>query len=298
MISSTQTNQPFSPTRESINEEFLERALAALKQAGHRITQARVQLLKQLGAAEVPLSVEELHAAVGRHSCDVVTIYRCMLVFEDHNLVRRSFRFNGTTVFERKLDSPTRYRVQSKVDDRQAIIDSGATAALERELQRLEIWLHTQGYTGVSHSLQFFAYPKREDVLGDRSGGSHKAPITLLVVDDNYEYRGMLKTVLESRGHPVLVAPSGRAALQILEYSSVDAILTDLDMEDVNGLELCQAVKMHSDPRIRDLPVWIMTGSRDAESVPKPAKVGAAGVLQKPFDIAQACARICKSAQV
>lgn len=137
--------------------DYLESAVRRLREAGLRITQSRVQLLTALGEAVEPLSVEELHASVGRGGCDLVTIYRSMLVFEDHGLVQRSYRYNGTTLYERRLHAPPRYRVFCKETNRFVELDDALTGQLRLAIATLEQTLRAQGYTRVSHLFEFFA---------------------------------------------------------------------------------------------------------------------------------------------
>jgi len=159
MIASTQTNQPFAPREavESSSGSYLENSLTALRKAGLRITQSRIQLLSVLGRTSEPLSVEELHSSVGKHGCDLVTIYRSMLVFEEFGLVQRSYRYNGTTVFEPKTDAKTRYRVFCKESKRFDELSPELSESVRHAIYALEETLRAQGYTSVTHVLEFFA---------------------------------------------------------------------------------------------------------------------------------------------
>ena len=162
MISSTQSNQPFatSVVKEGVACAYLEAALKKLREVGLRITQSRIQLLTVLGRSAEPMSVEELHASVGREGCDMVTIYRSMLVFEENGLVQRSYRYNGTTLFERRLDMPPRYRVFFKQTNRFDELDDHLTGQVRAAIEELENTLRAQGYSSVSHLFEFFATHK------------------------------------------------------------------------------------------------------------------------------------------
>jgi len=84
----------------------------------------------------------------------------------------------------------------------------------------------------------------------------------ILVVDDSPIVRDLLCEVLGSAGLSVSVAPEGRTALQMLEIERPDAVLTDLDMPIMDGLELLRAIRS----RWQDLPVIVLsTRGSDAD---------------------------------
>jgi Fur family ferric uptake transcriptional regulator len=159
MIASTQTNQPFvtHASGELPAASYLEVALKKLRDAGLRITQSRIQLLSVLGRSREPLSVEELHSQVGGAGCDLVTIYRSMMVFEDHGLVQRCYRYNGTTVFEPKSADVPRYRVFCKESKQFEELSPDMTGQVREAIVDLERQLVEQGYSNVTHVLEFFA---------------------------------------------------------------------------------------------------------------------------------------------
>lgn len=175
MISSTQSNQPFATgvVTEGRAYAYVDAAVKKLRGAGLRITQSRVQLLTALGRSAEPLSVEELHESIGRKGCDMVTIYRSMMVFEDHGLVQRSYRYNGTTLFERRLDLPPRYRVFCKETNRFDELDDHLTGQVRAAIGELENALRSQGYSRVSHLFEFFATNKGVA----EEGRSEEAPV-------------------------------------------------------------------------------------------------------------------------
>lgn len=159
MISSIHSNQPFAPTAaaDQAPEAYLEGAIGKLREAGLRITKSRVHLLSVLARSSEPLSVEELHSLAGEEGCDLVTIYRSMLVFEEHGLVQRSFRYNGTTVFERMRDAAPRYRVFCKQTQQFDELNEDLSGPVRGAILALEEALRARGYANVTHLLEFFA---------------------------------------------------------------------------------------------------------------------------------------------
>ena len=167
MISSTQTNQPFTGATPvgNLEESFLETAIAKLREGGLRITQSRVQLLSVLGRCTEPMSVEELRGMVGADGCDLVTIYRSMMVFEQSGLVQRSYRYNGTTVFERLKGAVPRYRVFCKESKQFKELDDTLAAPVRQAITNLEHVLREQGYTEITHVVEFFAVRNQQVLL-------------------------------------------------------------------------------------------------------------------------------------
>lgn len=113
----------------------------------------------------------------------------------------------------------------------------------------------------------------------------------ILIVEDNEPLREMLRHVLTSDGFEVVVAGSGSDALQVALEGPVDAVVTDLDLPGLSGLELCRAILSQTAVFGRYVPVWIMTGSHEAEAAQAIA-AGACGVFRKPFRVSEACAVI------
>ena len=80
---------------------------------------------------------------------------------------------------------------------------------------------------------------------------------TVLVIDDEPEIRGLLELALRVDGYEVETACDGREALVILEDVPVDAVITDLYMPDLDGFELCLALRR--DGRFDNLPIIVFT---------------------------------------
>lgn len=105
---------------------------------------------------------------------------------------------------------------------------------------------------------------------------------TLLVVDDSVVVRRTLVRRLSGQGYRVLSAANGREALDQLKTESVMAVVTDLDMPAMNGLELCQELRRQE--AFRDLPVLIVS-SRDRHTLPPQLdELGLVTVLSKPVN--------------
>ena len=105
----------------------------------------------------------------------------------------------------------------------------------------------------------------------------------ILVVDDSEAVCKALRDVLTTSGYAVRTAPSGERAMQIMETAPMDLVITDLKMSGMSGIQLLKKVK-EKDPL---LPVVILTGFGDMDSVIEAMRAGVADYLKKPFSINQ-----------
>jgi len=110
--------------------------------------------------------------------------------------------------------------------------------------------------------------------------GSFAQP-RILVADDDDASRAFLARGLRSVGYDVVLAGDGREAVALVERSPVDAIVTDISMPQMTGIQLLRAIRGR-DP---DVPVVLVTGSPDVESAIQAVKLGALLYLTKPVDL-------------
>jgi len=104
----------------------------------------------------------------------------------------------------------------------------------------------------------------------------------LLLVDDDEGLRRALARFLERAGYEVVVATNGRDATRwIADLASVDAIISDLNMPEMGGLELLRAVREQD----LDVPVLLMTAGPDIASAIEAIDYGAYKYLPKPVDL-------------
>lgn len=112
----------------------------------------------------------------------------------------------------------------------------------------------------------------------------------VLVVDDEPNIVMSLRFLMEREGYQVVVAPTGRAALEALDDAPADLVLLDVMMPELDGFEVCQ--------RIRDNPEWketrvvmLTAKGRDVERE-KGIALGADAYVTKPFSTRELVARV------
>jgi class 3 adenylate cyclase len=114
---------------------------------------------------------------------------------------------------------------------------------------------------------------------------------TALVVDDSAVNRRLLVRRLESLGLAVDEAENGRLALDRLERgNSIDVVLLDVMMPELDGYQTLAAMK--ADERLRHIPVLIVSGVEEQESVVRCIELGATDYLTKPINPSILAARI------
>lgn len=107
--------------------------------------------------------------------------------------------------------------------------------------------------------------------------------ITLLLVDDEQEFREATAQALGRRGFSVKQAASGKQALEVLAAGLPDLVILDLRMEGMDGMETLKAIRqLHG-----DLPVIILTGHGGFEDAVSGIKLRIVDFLQKPVDVEQ-----------
>jgi two-component system response regulator HydG len=106
-----------------------------------------------------------------------------------------------------------------------------------------------------------------------------ETPAHILVIDDDKAMRDACFQILSRQGYRVELAASARQGLTLLERLSFDAILLDLVMPDMDGLEALKKIRA-LDP---DLEVIIITGYGTIQSAVESIKAGAFHFLSKPF---------------
>lgn len=104
---------------------------------------------------------------------------------------------------------------------------------------------------------------------------------TVLVVDDLRAVRQQLHIALSQGGYEVVEACDGIDGLEKLAAHSVAAIILDLDMPRMNGLELLQ--RLGADPRFKGLPALVLSASEKHVVIERVKKAGAKGWISKPF---------------
>lgn len=104
----------------------------------------------------------------------------------------------------------------------------------------------------------------------------------IMAVDDQKVMREMVRAVLEAEGHEVLTADDGADALELARCETVDLVLSDINMPNMNGISLVS--KLRRLEHYQDIPILMLTTEDSNFKKDKAKRMGADGWLQKPFD--------------
>jgi len=104
---------------------------------------------------------------------------------------------------------------------------------------------------------------------------------SILIADDNTNIQKMVALAFEDRGIKVVSVGNGEAAVRRLPDLNPDLVLADIFMPVRNGYEVCEFVK--KDQRFSHVPVILLVGAFDPLDEKEARRVGADGVLKKPF---------------
>jgi DNA-binding NtrC family response regulator len=102
--------------------------------------------------------------------------------------------------------------------------------------------------------------------------------VTILIADDDFQIRMLLRDRLEASGYRVQLAENGKNCLKVLKENSIDLMLLDLQMPDMGGLDVLKYLKEKSS----ELPVIVLTAHGTIEQAVEAMKLGATDFLPKP----------------
>lgn len=112
---------------------------------------------------------------------------------------------------------------------------------------------------------------------------------TILIVDDTKTNIDILLELLSDE-YDLIVALDGKSAIQTLKEDTIDLILLDIMMPDMDGYEVCEIIK--SDKYAKDIPIMFITAKTDEDSIEKAYEVGGVDYITKPFKPRELAARI------
>src|SRR5258705_13727421 len=101
----------------------------------------------------------------------------------------------------------------------------------------------------------------------------------LLLVEDDRALRRYLEVVLQRAGHKVVAAADGLEAMKILLNTTMDVVITDAMMPNLNGYELCRFVR--SSKHLSQLPIILLSALERKDAVPEAEQIDA--FLSKPI---------------
>lgn len=104
----------------------------------------------------------------------------------------------------------------------------------------------------------------------------------ILVVDDFVTMRRILRNMLRQLGYDTIVeAKDGAVALQMLRQQDIHLVISDVNMPQMSGLELLQAIR--ADATLHSLPVLLITAEAEKDTIVEAVRLEVNGYIVKPF---------------
>lgn len=110
----------------------------------------------------------------------------------------------------------------------------------------------------------------------------------VLIVDDEYKIRDMVKTYLQNEGYMSFQAENGNVALDIIKREKIDIVLLDLMMPDMDGFQVLREIRMLQ----KKLPVIMLTAKTDEVDKLIGLEMGSDDYITKPFSLRELVARM------
>jgi len=104
----------------------------------------------------------------------------------------------------------------------------------------------------------------------------------ILVVDDSNTMRQMLSFTLTDAGHEVVEARDAAEAMEQLQLSEFDLVISDINMPGMNGIDLVREIRAM--PEYKFTPVLVLTTESQQDIKQKGRAAGATGWIVKPFN--------------
>ncbi|MDR3441291.1 response regulator [Telmatospirillum sp.] len=116
--------------------------------------------------------------------------------------------------------------------------------------------------------------------------GSDLPPLNILLAEDNLISQKLAMAMLSRHGHTVTVVGDGKAALDAVQSGTFDAVLMDIQMPEMDGLDATRAIRALPGDK-GALPVIAMTAGSGDDDAERCQAAGMDGHIAKPFDLAK-----------
>lgn len=276
----TTTIQPtvtvMEPTMET--DIFQPEALAELRNMGKQLGRDLHSNTLGMFLKQAPEQITEMRSAM--HKGDTDTVQRIA-----HNLKSTSAFLGASALSERSASLEAACTADDQSND-VALID--AIAAAFEAVRPLLVAEHQPGGQDVAKTKSPVppanATPTPASNLALNEELMDIESATVLLVDDDPIFRATTSDALDAQGFKVRAAANGKEALALASYQVPDLVLLDALMDDIDGFTVCREMtQLWAD---QEVPILMVTGLNDVESVQKAFKAGAAGFVPKPVNYA------------
>ena len=114
----------------------------------------------------------------------------------------------------------------------------------------------------------------------------------ILYIEDNPDNMRLVQRALESRGYHLLQAKNGLLGVQMAESESVDLILLDINLPDIDGYEVARRLRASSKRQLASTPIIAVTANALKGDAEKALEAGCDVYMSKPINIRELWARV------
>ena len=138
---------------------------------------------------------------------------------------------------------------------------------------------------------------KALELVGRQAGPNRlERTRTVLLIDDDVVTRLLVAHRIASMGADVFEADDGVEGLHCLEGASIDLVIVDLEMPNMDGWDVIRRIRGH--PKTRHLPIIVLSGNENPSALKKSMLMGAAAYLLKPLNWSEFGAHIAHLLQL
>jgi len=116
----------------------------------------------------------------------------------------------------------------------------------------------------------------------------------IVFCEDDPMIQKLIRAAFKTGGHQIFIASDGAEGLTLIERELPDVVFSDVSMPNLDGFQLGDALK--AGPTTAHIPIVFMTASVQRAQIDEALRHGAAGVLPKPFTMADLRARVAEFA--
>ncbi len=114
----------------------------------------------------------------------------------------------------------------------------------------------------------------------------------ILYIEDNHDNLMLVQRALEARGYRLLKAMNGVSGLEVAERESVDLILLDINLPDIDGYEVARRLRHSSKTALAHIPIIAITANALKGDAEKALEAGCDVYMSKPINIRELWARV------
>ncbi len=114
----------------------------------------------------------------------------------------------------------------------------------------------------------------------------------ILYIEDNHDNMMLVQRALEARGYRLLKAMNGLSGLEVAERESVDLILLDINLPDIDGYEVARRLRHSSKAALAHIPIIAITANALKGDAEKALEAGCDVYMSKPINIRELWARV------